>query len=264
MWGAVADGPRRQRLPSAQVRAHDQRIEDAGGRPGVRQPLVAPRRHPCQGKGRAAQQPRKPLHLAHVVQSIVAHALGVAHPGGKHLRPRHVLALLRRQTKMACHRFEAVPGQVTRGEVVAPHGVQRVDQLAARRHPAAAALARRRIAGAAFGAVHPPGPIATRGGPLPQSRRAGPAQRQRHREQLGTPGEEGQVESMQIVVLDHVRVTLADERGKPADQVGLGLGALQPAFHDVQRALQSAIVAHGDEKDAVATGMQAGGLQVEL
>ena len=76
--------------------------------------------------------------------------------------------------------------------------------------------------------------------------------------------EEGQVEAVQVVVLDHVGVTLADQRAEAADQVGLCGGTSQPALVHVERRLQPGVILHRDEEDRVTFRVQAGGFEVEL
>ena len=64
--------------PGAQVRAHEQRIDHAGRRAGVGEPLVAPRRHPRQRERRAAEHARERRDLVDVGGGVAAHALGIA------------------------------------------------------------------------------------------------------------------------------------------------------------------------------------------
>ena len=53
-------------MPDAQVGAHQQRIDHAGGRAGVGEPLVAARRHPRQRERRAAEHARQARDLLDV------------------------------------------------------------------------------------------------------------------------------------------------------------------------------------------------------
>ena len=138
---AVAGLVRGQRHARAQVRAHEQRVDHAGGRTGVREPLVAPRRHSRERERRAAEHPRQRRDLLDVRRGVAPHARRVAavdrgRPGRRECargpgpaRPRC------RATALS-----PWPGQFARREVVAQHRVERVDHLAARRdEPHAAA-----------------------------------------------------------------------------------------------------------------------------
>ena len=95
-------------------------------------------------------------------------------------------------------------------EIVAEHGVERVDQFAARRHEAYAA-----------GGIRAPG-CSTAGRPLAQSRRANPAESQRDAENARTRIQERQVEPVEIVVLDDIRIGNLHARHEAADEVGFG------------------------------------------
>ena len=69
-----------------------------------------------------------------VVASI--ELLGIGEPGSVYEMPRHVLAIGRGDPQMPSDRLESMPREIARGEVVAAHGVEGVDQLAPRRHEA--------------------------------------------------------------------------------------------------------------------------------
>ena len=102
---------------------------------------------------------------------------------------------------------------------------------------------------------------AAAGGALAQSGRSGAAERKRHAEAAGAAVEEGQVEAVEVVVLDDVGIGGLDAGDEAADQVGFGGIAVAAGFEDFGRAGR---VADGDEEDAVAVGIEAGGLEVEL
>ena len=121
---------RRERRPRAQIGPHEQRIEHACRRPRVREPLVPPRRHLREREGRPAEEPREPRCLVNVVRRIAPHALGIRAVHLEHPRSRDLLARRRREAEVPRHSLEAVAWQVTRGEVVPQHGVERVDHLA--------------------------------------------------------------------------------------------------------------------------------------
>ena len=142
-------------------------------------------------------------------------------------------------------RLEPVARQVARREVVAEHGVERVDQLAPGRDQphAAAGVARADRHAAAGPALAQPGP-------------ADPAERERHAEQPRAPIEERQIEAVQVVVLDHVRIGRADLRDQTRDQRGLVI-ALEHLDGPIG-------VPHGDQEDPIALRIEAGGLQIEL
>ena len=75
---AVAGRVRRQRRARAQVRAHEQRIDHAGRRAGVGEPLVAARRHPRERERGAAEHARQRRDLLDVGGRVAPHAIGIA------------------------------------------------------------------------------------------------------------------------------------------------------------------------------------------
>ena len=192
-------------VPDAQVRAHEQRIDHAGRGAGVGEPLVAPRRHPRERERRAAEHAREPGDLLDVGGRVAPHA--------RRDRVRYdvvdliagdVLAIRPREAEVPRDRLEAVPGQLARREVVAQHGVERVDQLAAR--------ARRSARGgrSSVAARH-----AAPRGALAQPRRPDAAERERHAEPARAAIEERQIEAVQVVVLDHVGIGRLHARDEP-------------------------------------------------
>jgi hypothetical protein len=145
-------------------------------------------------------------------------------------------------------RLEAVPRQLARREVVADHGVHRVDQLAPRRQE-----------------PHPPPLVAARGpapgGALAQPQPRHAPQRERHAQPARPLREEGEVEAVQVVVLDDVRVRRGYDLHQPPDQPRLARVAVALRLQQIDLAARPA---HGDEEDAIAAGIEPGRLQVEL
>ena len=147
--------------------------------------------------------------------------------------------------------LEPVTRQLARREVVAQHGVERVDQLAARRDEAHAPPR--------VGVARPMPRRAARcrspGGPMRPSASGTPSLRAR-------AVEERQVEAMQVVVLDHVRIGRLHRRDQPADQVGLGgvaLAARPRALRVAPAGSRTAIM-----KMRSRAGVEPGGLEIEL
>ncbi len=71
----------------------------------------------------------------------------------------------------------------------------------------------------------------------------------------------GQVEAVQIVILDDVRIRRLHCCNQPANQVGLGRVARAAGLEHFGGAGR---VAHGDHEHAVAGGVESGGFQIEL
>jgi hypothetical protein len=145
--------------------------------------------------------------------------------------------------------LEAVVRQLARREVVAQHGVERVDQLAAGHGEAHAAV---RVALA-------------RGAPArgagAEAGRAGAAERERDAEGARAALEERQVEPVQVVVLDHVRIERLHARGERPDERGLGGVAVAPRLEVLDPAVRTA---ERGEEDAAEGGVEAGGLEIDL
>jgi hypothetical protein len=73
--------------------------------------------------------------------------------------------------------------------------------------------------------------------------------------------EEGEVEAVEVVVLDDVGVGGADQGDELAEELGLVGVGVAAGF---EGGGQTSVVAHGDEEDAAVGGVEAGGLEVEL
>jgi hypothetical protein len=99
------------------------------------------------------------------------------------------------------------------------------------------------------------------GGALTQSGRSGPAECQRHSEAAPTAVQEREVEAVQVVVFDDVRVGRRDPGHQAADQVGFGGIALTAGLQDFGNARR---VADRRHEDAIVLRVQPGGLQIEL
>ncbi len=164
-----------------QVRAHQQGIDHPGGGSGIGEPLVPPRRHAREGKRGATEHPRQRRDLVDVGGRVAAHARRVRSVYTVYLGPRDQLAVRSSDSQVARDGLESVAGQLARREIVAPHGVEGVDQLASRGDESHAAT----TVGAARGTA------ACRA--LPQARRAPhrATERKRYAEDARTPIEKG-------------------------------------------------------------------------
>ena len=105
-----------QRGPAVQVRSHQHRLQDAHGRPGGRELLVAARRHPGQGEGRAQQPLREAVHLGDVVLGVAPDEVGVSTIGPVDLGAGNVGALRRGDAEVPRDVLQAVarPGRAPR------------------------------------------------------------------------------------------------------------------------------------------------------
>ena len=98
-------------------------------------------------------------------------------------------------------------------------------------------------------------------GALAQPRRPDPAERQRHAEPARATVEKRQVEAVQVVVLDHVRISGPDRRHQPADHHGFGGVALAVRFEDLDRARR---VTQRDHEDPIALGVEPCRFEIDL
>ena len=103
---------RGQRLARAQVGADEQRIDDAGRRAGVGEPLVAARRHPRQRERGAAENPGERFGLAHVRRRVAPHARRVAPVDLVDLVAANQLAIGSGDAEMARDGLEPPPRQI--------------------------------------------------------------------------------------------------------------------------------------------------------
>ena len=146
--------------------------------------------------------------------------------------------------------LESVTGQLARRDVVAAHRVHGVDQLAPRRDESHTAT----LIGAS-------GQHAAPRRTLAKSRHVEAAERQRDAKDARAPIEEGEVEAVQVVVLDRVGVIGADSLDEPAHEVGLGGIGRPGGLEDLGVA---GVIANRDHEDAIARGIETRGLQIEL
>ncbi len=125
-----------------------------------------------------------------------------------------------------------------------PDRVQRIDQLAPRqavagappppeRHRLLVALEQRWP----FGAAHP----------------------QRHAQKARALVQEGQIETKQVMILDHIGVALADQRAEISDQIGFVAWVRR-----FKNGGQPARITHGHQEDPPAPRAQRGRFEIEL
>lgn len=73
--------------------------------------------------------------------------------------------------------------------------------------------------------------------------------------------EEGEIEAVQVVVFQHVRISRANVRGEPADEIGFARVVVGVGFEHER-------IAHGvpdrDHEDPVVPCVEAGGFEIEL
>ena len=241
---AIARRVRGQRGVRAEIGAHEQRIDHAGRRACIREPLVAPRCHPCERERGTAEEPREAGDLLDVGGGVAAHAIRIALVDGVDLIAAHVLAVRTGEAEVTRDRLEAVAREIAGREVVPKNRVQRIDQLAAR-----------------CDEPHPPAPVdaarhAAARTALSQPRRSDPAEIERYAEQLRAAIEERQIEAMQVVVLDHVGVGCAHNRDQPRDQ-----RCLVEAFDQLDAPVG---IAHGDHEDPIALRIETCRLEIDL
>ena len=91
---------RRKRRVRMQVRAHQQRVDDAGRRSRVREPLVAARRHAGQREGSAAEQAGQRGDFHHVRRCITTDAFGILEERRVHQVAANELAIRRRDAQV--------------------------------------------------------------------------------------------------------------------------------------------------------------------
>src|SRR6185437_15666799 len=121
----------RQRRARAYVRAHDQRVDDAGRGAGISQSLVASWNHLRERVRRAAEETRQLRHFLDVVSCVSTDALRIRTECRVDLVAAYVLAIRGRDSEMLRDGLEPVARQFARREVVAPHCIESVYQLSA-------------------------------------------------------------------------------------------------------------------------------------
>src|SRR5581483_4482750 len=150
---------------------------------------------------------------------------------------------------MSRDRFEPVTRQLASRDVVAAHGVERVDQLTTGNDEALAALG--------ISLVHRSAPC----GAAAQAGGTDAADGQRNAKSLRAPVQEWEVESVQVVILDHVRIDHANHVDQPANEVGLaGVGVVSR----LENARTAVRLANRDHEDAVPARIEPRGFQIEL
>src|SRR5262245_15024920 len=150
---------------------------------------------------------------------------------------------------MTRHGLEPVTRQLARREVVAAHGVECVDQLAPGRHQT----------NAASGTVveaH-----ATLCGSLTQLRLTGAPKRERDTKPPRTSLEKWQIEAVQVVVLDDIRIRRLNRRYESSDQLRFARVAAIAGLEEFRVACR---VADRNHEHAITTGVEARRLEIEL
>ncbi len=147
---------------------------------------------------------------------------------------------------MSGHRLESVSGQLAGREIVPQHRVQGVDELAARRHEPDAAP------------IHARGHASPRGA-LAQPRRTDAAERERHAQPPRAPFEKRQIEAVQVVVLDDVRIDRLHPRDEPRNQ-----RSFVTRVRRLEHFRGAGVVAQRHHEDPIAPGVEAGRLEIDL
>src|SRR6185312_16270631 len=119
----------RQRRARAYVRAHDQRVDDAGRGAGISQSFVASWNHLRERVRRTAEETRQLRHLLDVVSSVSTDALRIRAECRVDLVAAYVLAIGGRDSEMLRDGLEPVSRQFARRKVVAPYRIESVYQL---------------------------------------------------------------------------------------------------------------------------------------
>ena len=96
---------------------------------------------------------------------------------------------------------------------------------------------------------------------MPQPGRPDPGEGERHAEPARPSIQERQIEAVQVVVLDHVRIGGPDARDQPRQERGLGGVTLAGRLEHVGHARG---VADRDHEDAIPLGIEPGRLEIDL
>ena len=193
VYSAVPPSMRRQGGVGADVGANDQRIDDAGGRSGVREPFVPSRCHLRERECRTAHDARDGGSFFHIGGGVPAHTIRIGAEDGVNLIATNEFAIVPRNAQMPRHHLQPVSRQVPCGKVVRTDGVECIDQLAAWRDEA-----------------HTPGGvIVTKSPPRRPSAQGGA----RHTTQLQPDAQcacpmlkKRQIKSVEVVIFDDVRI----------------------------------------------------------
>jgi hypothetical protein len=207
-----------------------------------------------QGECRAAEEPPQSRCLRHVILGVAAHAFRIFGEHLMHARAGNVLALRRGQAQVPGHRFEPMTGQVARSKVVPAHSVQRVDQF-----PPGY-----RVARAAHGVGAPA--LCERGTasrrPLLQTGLVVAPEPERNAQASRSFGQERQIEAVQIVILNHIRIERLNACTQSLQELGLRIVVIASA--DFNRFRVALRVTHGDQEHARRFRVQASGFEIEL
>ena len=225
--GAAAAGRQGVLLP--QIGAHHERL-DLGGGAGAGHLAVRHRHHAGEVEGRAGEQAGEAFGLHHVVAGVLDEPLRVAMPDLRNVLTLHVRPVVRLQAEIARRRFQAVARQVALEDVEGHHLQIRVDDVAA--GDVGAGQVHR-----ALGKPH--------GGGKRARRRAVAADGEGHPVAGAAGGDVGQVEGVDVVPLDDVRVALPNRPHQPLQHVLFGQLA------GVDDVVPAAVVAQRNDHDAV-------------
>ena len=206
---AIASSVRGQRGSCAQIRANEQRVDDARCRAGVGQALVSARRHARERERGAAEHLGQRGDLVDVGGGVAPNAIRIGAIDGVDLIAANQLAIRPSDAKVSRDGLQSVAGKLAGREVVSTHCVERVDELASGRDepnaPATIVAARN---------------AASRRS-LSQSADSEATQGERHAKRPRSTVDEGQVEAVQVVILDHVRIGGDDRLDEAANEIRL-------------------------------------------
>ena len=147
---------------------------------------------------------------------------------------------------MAGHLFEPVRGKRAHHKIVAAHRIQGINQLATSHAETLTVPTMRPCRSRLVIRLQTFG-------------RALSSEQQRDLEYAGAVFQVGQIESHQIVVLDRIRVTLANKRTERGNQ-----GRLLCRGSGFQHLFKAPVIANGDEEDAASCRIEGGRFEIEL
>ncbi len=239
---AVALTMRRERLPRAQIRPYQKRVDHACGRAGIRQALVSAWNHLRQRVRGSAEHARERGDFFHVVRRVAAHARRVDAPRGMDQMSRYVFPVRSRYPEMPCDGLQPVSRQVARGEIVAAYRVQRVYEFAPGRHEADAAFMPCTVGNRVLADTAP-------GGARRETRARDTTEHERHAEHARTPFQERKIEALKIVILDDIGIRIVHSPDESSYEIRFGCVVISLDFQHLGSTM---VVSDRDHEDAIA------------
>ena len=208
------------------VSTHQHRLENSGRGSGTGDTLESSGSHSGQGERWRVQSFRDRIDFAHIIERIASDTFGIARVRFVNLVTRNVFAVFAGDTEVFGDGFQTVARHVSSHKIMPPNRIERVEHF-------------------------PTGEAVTLLAPAPTTGTAHRFERSRIASKLeldvvrfGPSKQEGQVKSEEVVILDHVRVTLSNHLQQGSNHRGF-----VAVFRSLEDRFKPSRISHRNHED---------------